>query len=76
MSDVVAPLTNLMAQKTQYLWDDPCQTAFVKVSLVFKEADFEDKFKLALDASDINILLLVVDCLQGDANDYHQDAEV
>ena len=59
ISDIAAPLTNLLSKKVKFVWTDDCQLAFDKVKLllqkspVLKSPDYEKPFKLIIDNSDV-----------------------
>ena len=60
-SIIAEPLTNLLSKKSKFVWSDMCQQAFnnLKVILgntpVLLAPDFNKSFKLAVDASDIGV---------------------
>ena len=59
VSEIAAPLTNLLSKKVKFVWTDDCQLAFDKVKLllqkspVLKSPDYEKPFKLIIDSSDV-----------------------
>ena len=59
LSNIAAPLTNLLSKKVKFVWTDDCQLAFDKVKLllqkcpVLKSPDYEKPFKLIIDSSDV-----------------------
>ena len=59
ISEIAAPLTNLLSKKVKFVWTDDCQLAFDKVKLllqkspVLKSPDYEKPFKLIIDSSDV-----------------------
>ena len=60
-STVVAPLTNLLQKKVQFLWTEKCDESFKNGkellinSPVLTSPDYQKQFKLAVDASDVGI---------------------
>lgn len=58
-SDVVSPLTNLLAKKAKYVWSEKCQVGFDRIksilmtSPILTAPNFDAEFKLAVDASDM-----------------------
>ena len=60
-STVVAPLTNLLQKKVQFLWTEKCDDSFKNGkellinSPVLTSPDYQKQFKLAVDASDVGI---------------------
>ncbi|XP_068205388.1 uncharacterized protein [Palaemon carinicauda] len=60
-SEIVTPLTNLLREKSKFLWDDTCQRAFDKLKgilstyPILKSPDFQKGFKLMVDASDLGV---------------------
>ncbi|XP_068225915.1 uncharacterized protein [Palaemon carinicauda] len=60
-SEIVTPLTNLLREKSRFLWDDTCQRAFDKLKgilstyPILKSPDFQKGFKLMVDASDLGV---------------------
>jgi hypothetical protein len=53
LSDIVAPLTNLLMKEVQYVWDSRCEEGFQKAKAVLLSdplilaPDFSKQFKLA-----------------------------
>ena len=70
-SGIAEPLTNLLKKCTKFKWNDKCQDAFDRLKAILKSApvllapDFDKCFKLAVDASDVGIGVVV---LQEDNN--------
>ena len=60
-SDVVSPLTNLLAKNTKFVWNEECRLAFEKIQNMLMSApvlaapDFDKPFALATDASDVGV---------------------
>ncbi|XP_068229690.1 uncharacterized protein [Palaemon carinicauda] len=60
-SEIVTPLTNLLREKSKFLWDDTCQRAFDKLKGILStypiliSPDFQKGFKLMVDASDLGV---------------------
>ena len=60
-SDVVSPLTNLLAKNAKFVWTDECNQAFEKVKNmltsepVLAAPNFDKPFVLVTDASDVGV---------------------
>ena len=60
-SMVAEPLTTLLQKRKEFLWSQKCQYVFEKIKSlllsapVLKAPDFDESFKLQVDASDIGI---------------------
>ncbi len=60
-SQVVAPLTELLKKRVEYVWSPECQVAFEKVKAILTNTpvlvapDFEQPFRLYCDASDVGV---------------------
>ena len=58
-STVAEPLTQLLSKKAKFLWNDKCEQAFEELKAILMSApvlsapDFDDQFKLAVDARDV-----------------------
>ena len=58
-STIAEPLTNLLRKRNQFIWNERCQQSFDKLKAVLinvpvlKAPNFNCRFKLAVDASDI-----------------------
>lgn len=58
-SEVVSPMTRLVSSKVKFEWSDACKMAFEKVkamlsnSPILMSPDFNKRFKLFVDASDV-----------------------
>ena len=58
-SDVVAPMTDLLSNKVKFKWSESCRIAFENVKAILSSSpvlmspNFEKRFKLSVDASDI-----------------------
>ncbi|XP_068213451.1 uncharacterized protein [Palaemon carinicauda] len=77
-SEIVTPLTNLLREKSKFLWDDTCQRAFDKLKgilstyPILKSPDFQKGFKLMVDASDLGVgAVLLQDDSEGGRNLRH-----
>ena len=74
-SGIAEPLTSLLKKSTKFKWNDKCQDAFNRLKAILKSEpvllapDFDKCFKLAVDASDVGIGVVL---LQEDNNGiYH-----
>ena len=62
-SGIAEHLTNLLKKSTKFTWNDKCQDAFDRLKAILKSApvllapDFDKCFKLAVDASDVVLVL-------------------
>ena len=58
-SVISEPLTNLLSERTQFIWTNDCQKAFDILKVILKNEpvllapNFAKEFKLAIDASEI-----------------------
>ena len=70
-SVIAEPLTNLLGKIVKYVWTDDCQNSFDKLKAILKSApvllarSFDKEFKLAVDASDVGAVSVL---LQEDDN--------
>ena len=70
-SDIVSVLTNLLCKNATFIWSNECQVAFEKIksmlqnSPILKAPNFEQQFKLYVDASDLGAGAMLA---QDDAN--------
>ncbi|XP_068216703.1 uncharacterized protein [Palaemon carinicauda] len=77
-SEIVTPLTNLLREKSRFLWDDTCQRAFDKLKgilstyPILKSPDFQKGFKLMVDASDLGVGAVL---LQDDSEVYWEESD-
>ena len=60
-SSIVIPLTNLLRKNLKFHWSESCQDAFDKLKSILANepvlmaSDFNKPFKIAVDASDLDI---------------------
>ena len=61
-SSIAAPLTQLLKKGVDFLWSDDCRRAFDQLKALLSSSpillapDFSKEFKLAVDASDVDVV--------------------